>query len=120
MKDVLRLKIGTSRKKVTIKHVDAKSPTDGNPNMRVYLHTQAEDGAEYRVNEIWTKDRTGTIVVKGLWLNFDVSGEKLLKTSLLAKFLEFMKTKEVSELIGKEVILEPKENSFMAVVAYEE
>jgi hypothetical protein len=114
------LKIGTSRKRVKIVETDMRSVGIGNPNKRFFIYTKSDDGAEYKVNEIWTRDHNDKITVKGLWVNFDDTGKQLLSTSLLAKFLKFMGVSSTQELIDKELILEPKENGFMAVVAYDE
>jgi|WetSurSiteA1Bulk_404760.scaffolds.fasta_scaffold17804_2 hypothetical protein len=120
MNELFNLKIGSNKKKVKIINIDAKASIDGNPNKRFYVYTQSDDGAEYKVNEVWVKDHTGTLAVKGLWLNYDSTGENLLATSLLAKFLQYLNVNSVAEVIGKEVTLQPKPNGFMAIVAYDE
>lgn len=120
MNEVTNLKIGSNKKKVKIIGIDSTISIDGNPNKRFYIYTQSADGAEYKVNEIWVKDHTGTLTVKGLWLNYDYTGEQLLSTSLLAKFLQFLNINDVNSIVGKEVILQPKPNGFMAIVAYDE
>jgi hypothetical protein len=120
MNDVLNLKIGSNKKKVKITRIEMRPCADGNPNKRFYLFTESEDGAEYKVNEIWTRDHENKLVVKSLWLNFDHTGTQLLSTSLLAKFLQYLKIDNVNEMIGKELLLEPKPNGFMAIVAYDE
>jgi len=117
--ELFNLKIGSNKKKVKIINIDVKPSVIGNPNKRFYVYTQSDDGAEYKVNEVWVKDHTGSLTVKGLWLNFDSTGEQLLATSLLAKFLQYLKAENVSDMIGKEVTLEPKPNGFMAIVAYD-
>jgi hypothetical protein len=115
----LNLKIGTNRKRVKITETDMRAVGEGNPNKRFFIYTQSDDGAEYKVNEVWIRDHTDQIAVKGLWVNFDATGTQLLSTSLLAKFLKFMNVSGTQELVGKELILEPKENGFMAIVAYD-
>lgn len=120
MSEVRSLKIGSNKKKVKIVGTDEKASVDGNPNKRFYIFTESDDGAQYKVNEVWVKDHTGTLTVKGLWLNYDCTGEQLLSTSLLAKFLQYMHVDDVADIIGKEVILQPKPNGFMAIVAYDE
>jgi hypothetical protein len=120
MNEVRSLRIGSNKKKVRIVGTDEKPSVDGNPNKRFYIFTESDDGAQYKVNEVWVKDHTGTLTVKGLWLNYDYTGEQLLSTSLLARFLQFMNVNDVSDIIGKEVILQPKPNGFMAIVAYDE
>ena len=118
--DLLNLRVGSSKKKVTITDIGEQDVGENNPNKRFFLRTQSDDGAEYKVNEVWVRDHNKKIVVKGLWLNFDSSGDHLLSTSLLAKFLKFMGVSTPGELKGKEITLEPKENGFMAIVAYDE
>lgn len=115
----LNLKIGTSRKRVTVVETDMRAVGEGNPNKRFFMKTRSDDGAEYKVNEVWIKDHNDKISVKGLWVNFDDTGKQLLSTSLLARFLKFMGVSSTQELVNKELILEPKENGFMAVVAYD-
>lgn len=116
----INLKIGTSRKRVKIIETDMRAVGEGNPNKRFFMKTRSDDGAEYKVNEIWIKDHNQKLTVKGLWVNYDSTGEGILSTSLLARFLKFMGVSSTQELVDKELILEPKENGFMAVVAYDE
>ena len=116
----VNLRIGSSRKRVKVIETDMRAVGEGNPNKRFFIYTKSDDGAEYKVNEIWIRDHNKQITVKGLWVNYDDTGSQLLSTSLLARFLKFMHVSGTQELVGKELILEPKDNGFMAVVAYEE
>lgn len=119
MSDTLRLSIGTSRKKVKIVNVTAErySPTDKNP--KVHISTVAGDGAPFKINEVWVRNHKNEVVPKGLWVNTDDTGEALHKESLLAKLLAFLGVQTTEEMIGKEVIVEPKDNGYMAIVMYE-
>jgi len=120
MTDVFSLKIGSDKKKVKIIGIARKPSSDGNPNERFYITAQADDGPEYKINEVWTQDYTGKIVPKSLWMDLDETAERLLATCLLAKFLKYVAVEDVKDLIGKEVLVRPKPNGFMAIVAYDE
>lgn len=119
MSDTLKLSIGTSRKKVKITNVTAEKycPTDRNP--KVHISTVASDGAPFKITEVWVRNHKDEVVPKGLWVNPDDSGEALHKESLLAKLLAFLGVTNTGEMIGKEVLLEPKDNGYMAIVMYE-
>jgi hypothetical protein len=110
--------IGSSRKKVKIVKVESKKFAPEDRNDRIYVHTCAEDGTPYKVSEIWLRNHKGSIEVKGLWLKLDESGQ-ILKNSLLARLMSFLKANKISDMTDKEVYLEPKENGFMAIVTYE-
>jgi hypothetical protein len=117
--NVVNLKIGTNRKRVKIVETYMRPVSEGNPNKRFFMKTRSNDGAEYKVNEVWIRDHNQEITVKGLWVNYDDSDMELFSTSLLARFLKFLQVSNTQELIDKEIILEPKENGFMAAVAYD-
>jgi hypothetical protein len=120
MEEVLSLKIGSSKKKVKITHVEMIDAGTATTDKRFRMHTISDDGMAYKINEIWIRDHTKKIAVKGLWVNYDYTNNELQSTSLLARFLRFMGVSDTKELIGKEVTVEPKENGFMAIVAYDE
>lgn len=120
MNEVTDLTIGSDKKKVTIVNTEIKPCSDLNPNKRFFIYTQSTDGAEYKINEVWVKDHTGTLVPKSLWLNFDHTGEQLLSTSLLARIMQFLNVNAISEMIGKEIVLKPKPNGFMAMIAFDQ
>jgi hypothetical protein len=113
---VLNISLGTNKKKVQITNVEAFPVRDDNPNQRIYLSTRSSDGAEYKINEVWTKDHTGTVVVKTLWLNFDDSQEHILSTSFLGQLLKMLEVDNTAQLVGKEITVSPKENGFMAII----
>lgn len=120
MNEVTDLTIGSNKKKVKIIKTEIKPCSDQNPNKRFFLYTQSADGAEYKINEVWIRDHTGTLVPKSLWLNYDHTGEQLLSTSLLARVMQFLNVMSVSEMVGKEIVLTPKPNGFMAMSAFDE
>jgi len=115
--DVLNLKLGGSRKTVKIENVYTKTLEDGSE--RLYFDTIAEDGVKYKINEVFIKDHSGEIKVKGLWLNYDTD-RQILYTSTLGKLLQYLKAASLADLVGKEILIQPKENNFMAIVCYEE
>lgn len=114
--DVLNLKLGNKRKKVTIKNITTRTLDDG--SKRIYFDTSAEDGVRYKINEVFIRDHNNEVRIKGLWLNYDTNGGILL-TSTLGRLLQHLKANSLLELIDKEITIEPKENSFMAIVCYE-
>lgn len=116
--NILELKQGTAQKRAKIIHVYSQPFKEGAKSERVYFDTISDDGSGFKVNEIWIRDHNGQVVPKSLWLSLDVNGN-ILSSSLLGRFLDFMRCSSIAELKDREIILEPKENDFMAVVAYE-
>ncbi len=114
------LKIGSSRKKVTITDVNSKRFAPEDKNDRLYIDTISSDGATYKVSEVWIRNYKQEIISKGLWLNMDYTEKALDKTSLLSKLLQHIGATGITDMVGKEVYVEPKENGFMGIVVYED
>lgn len=119
MTDLSSLKVGSNRKKVKIISVSSKLAKPDDKGERIYIETRSDDGAEYKVNEVWTKDHKGNIVVRSLWLSLDDSKQNILETSQFGELLKYLGCSGPTDLIGKEVIVSPKENKFMAIIMYE-
>lgn len=128
MTDPNDLELGSSRLKAVIKSVEIKkvlTKTDDplapeKESEKLFLKAEDTDGAKYLINEAWIRDHNRQIVVKGMWIKRDESSTKLFrgKTNLLAQLLTSLNVTKVSELIGKEVTIEPKDNNYMAIVLY--
>lgn len=122
------LELGSSRltaviKSVEIKKVLTKTDNPSSPEKeteKLFIRAEDTDGAKYLINEAWIRDHNQQIVVKGMWVKRDATSSKLFsgKSSLLAQLLTSLRVTKVSELIGKEVAIEPKENNYMAIVLY--
>jgi len=122
------LELGSSRltaviKSVEIKKVLTKTDNPSSPEKeteKLFIRAEDTDGAKYLINEAWIRDHNQQIVVKGMWVKRDASSNKLFsgKSNLLTQLLTSLRVTKVSELIGKEVAIEPKENNYMAIVLY--
>jgi hypothetical protein len=112
--DFLSLKVGGSKTYTKVIRVE-HSPVDN----RVFIHTETSDGRRFKCNEIWLRDHTGEVTWKTLFLNFDSTGSNILAGSNISKLLEFYNVETLGDLVGKEILLEPKSNGFLAIVAYE-
>lgn len=121
------LELGSSRLTAVITSVEIKkvlTKTDAtNPEKeteKLFVRAEDADGAKYLINEAWIRDHNKQIVVKGMWVKRDASSNKLFsgRTNLLAQLLTSLKVTRVSELIGKQISIEPKENNYMAIVLY--
>jgi len=118
--NLLQLAPGSPRKKVTITDIESKRYAPEDKDDRVYITTVSVNGKTYKVSEIWIKDHKQEIVSKGLWLNMDDSNQALDPTSPLVRLLQYMGATTLADLIGKEVMIEPKPNGFMAIISYDE
>jgi len=121
------LELGSSRLKAVIQSVEIKkvsTKTDNSPiekeTEKLFIRAEDADGAKYLINEAWVRDYNQQIVVKGMWVKRDATNTKLFsgKSNLLAQLLTKLNVRKVSELVGKEVSIEPKDNNYMAVVLY--
>ena len=114
MKNYLNLKKGCLLKKAKVVGFQFRYPQG---RKKLYVEVNPENGKKYTVNEVWYKSKDGTLVTQGLWLDLDVAGE-LYATSALARLLDFMGLNTVGDLLGKELVLQPKENGFLCFIAY--
>ena len=115
-----QLKIGSSKKKVTIVEIESKYYSPQDKDERLYIHAVSNAGKAYKVSEIWIRDHNQEVIPRGLWLNLDDSNSALDPTSPLVRLLQHVGAADLPALIGKEVTVEPKPNGFMAIIAYEE
>jgi hypothetical protein len=113
--NVKNLKIGNNTKQINITDVEIEDSPKGK---RVYLVANSNDGAQFKINEAWIVDHTGSVVPKTLWLSLDADGN-IMSTSVLGRFLNFFKCTSPAELINRRVTATSKPNGFMAVNAYE-
>jgi hypothetical protein len=112
------IKIGKDKphKIVRIEDVSVKTLEDGSE--RLYFETVADDGVKYKINEVFIRDHTGEIKIKGIWLNFDTD-KQILYTSILGRILRHLNVESIGELIGREITIAPKDNNFMILVVDE-
>jgi hypothetical protein len=110
----LTLKLGCSLKKAVVTNIEVRCPKLTG-NEKLYLKVRPEDGKEFTVNEVWLKSPSKELATKGLWLELDVFGQ-ILSTSVLGRYLKSMDIGTIGELLGKEVLLQPKPNGFMCIV----
>lgn len=118
-KSLLGLGIGSSRKKVKITDIECEKYDPNDRNERVYIHTTSDDGAKFKVSEVWIRDHKQEIVPKGLWIDLDHTNTAIRQTTLLARLMQYVGASNTDELLGKELFVEPKQNGFMAIVLYE-
>jgi len=116
------LTIGSARKCAIIKEFKqeklAPKITGEENGEKLHLKLLSNDGAIYDVSEAWVRDYRGQIVPKSIFINLDFTGKAIQSTCLLAKVMNFLNISSLDEFVGKEVLVEPKDNGFMAIVAY--
>ena len=112
--DILSLKVGGSRLNTTVIAVE-HSPSDG----KLLIHCRSSHERKFKCFEVWLLDRSGRVQWKRLYLNLDSTGTTILAGSHLAKLLSFYKVDSLGGLVGNEILLEPKPNGLLAIVAYE-
>lgn len=110
----LNIQLGSkdSLKKVTISSVAIDHNCEYS---RLTINTKGSDGSRYVITEALVKNHNNVIKTKGLYLNYD-SNQDILFTSTLGRVLRHLKIESIPELIGKEVLIAPKSNNFMALV----
>jgi hypothetical protein len=120
MTDISNVELGNSRRKATIRGFHSKLAKPDDKGERIYITCVTPGGKEFKVNEVWVQDRKKQVtVVRGLWWAPDEDG-RVTDNSEFGRLLAFLGCNSTSELIGKEVTIAPKENKFMAIVAYKE
>ena len=118
MADISNVELGSSRRTATIRKYYSKLAKPTDKGERIYIECITPGGMEFTVNEVWIFDKKKQErTVRGLWWAPDENG-KCSDTSEFGKLLAFLGCKKTPELIGKEVTICPKENKFMAIVAY--
>jgi len=120
MSDLLGMKLGSNRKKVTIVDVKSERYDPNDKNDKLYIIARSPEGATYKISEVWIRNHRQEVEVRGLWLNKDHTGRAVSGTSLFGRLMQFLSAIEIKDLIGKEIYVEPKPNGFMAIVTYEE
>jgi hypothetical protein len=113
------LKLGDD--KIQVKITDFQQKTvqlveNNKPSEKIVLITETEEGRQYNIDEVWVK---GKAKPTGLWITLDSKGS-ISASSTLGRFLKFMQVSSLKELCGKQITLTPKDNNFMAAVAYNE
>lgn len=116
------MRIGSSRKKAAIRELTlqklAPKDTGEDNGEKLHLKVISSDGAVYDVSEAWVKDYKGDVVPKSIFINVDFTGQAIQSTCLLAKVMNYFNISDLNDFLGKEIYIEPKENGFMAIVAY--
>lgn len=117
---MLDLKLGES--KVTVKITDLQQKQvmlEGKePSSKLVLVTETSGGRIYNIDEVWIKGKE-LQSPKGLWITLDNTGN-INASSTLGRFLKHMQVDSLKDLIGRCITLAPKENNFMAAIAYTE
>jgi hypothetical protein len=108
----LNLKLGCSQKKAVITNIEVRTPKG---SKKIYLRARSNDGKEYTINEVWTKNRNNESVTQGLWMDTDIDGQ-ICVDSTLGRFLNFMGVHSIGDLITKEIDIGPKSNGFMSIL----
>jgi hypothetical protein len=118
MTDLLNLTLGSVRKKVTITET-WEQPIESGRGIRVFVRAVSPGGAVYKMNEVWKRSYKGELIIAGLFKDTDYEGN-IDASNEFGKLMIRVGAKCVSDLIGKDVLVEPKQNGYMAIVAYDE
>jgi hypothetical protein len=119
MNDLLGMRLGSCRKKATIVDIKSEKYDPNDKNDKLYIMVKSPEGTPFKVSEVWIRNHRQEIEVKGLWLHPDHTGTAVSGTSLFGRLMQYLSVREIKDLIGKEVFLEPKTNGFMAIVLYD-
>jgi hypothetical protein len=115
---MIDLQLGNSNVTVRIIGVESKKVNLDNETSadKMVLITETREGNKFNVDEVLIKQKE-SLVTRGLWIIRD-DDKNILSTSTLGRFLNFLQVKTVKDLMGKEITLAPKDNQFMAAIAY--
>lgn len=108
---MLNLSVGNNRLKAVIKDTEIV-PINQSEKLCIIAES---NGFRYKITNAWLDPSDQT--VKGLWVSKDINGD-IFEHCALSKFLKLMSAKNTTELVGKEVVLAPKLNGYLAIVAY--
>ncbi len=116
---IINLKLGTARQRATIVDINSVKTETDPENERISLTVKTNNGATLPIGEIWLRNQRQELIPKSLWVNKDHTNEALSSTCVFALLLQYLGVTDPMDLIGKEVLMEPKPNGYPAIVAYE-
>lgn len=118
MDSILDKKVGSRIQigRIVDLQVKKQPDRDGVEFDKLMLSVEVNVNTKLDVDEAWVRNRKGVQVSADLWLECDVNGD-ILEGSTIGKMMRFYNASTVRELVGREVQLYPKKNTFLAVIA---
>ena len=104
---------------VTIKRINKEGKKMDSP-LVTFLCKHPDEEKQIQINKVKIEDvGSGKLIVVGMWVNVDEDGN-IQKGDTLARVLDFLKAKNLSEVDGKEMeaIDESKDSKYLCLKAY--